>query len=59
MDIRPSESIATVDTTAKTSEPVRTFAAGTVLTANASDMLPEFVQFKLKALTTKLKLLEK
>jgi len=53
MDIRPSESITTVDTTAKTSEPIRTFAAGTVLTANAQDMLPEFVQFKLKALTTK------
>jgi len=54
MDIRNSQSsITTVDTTSQTSEPVRTFAAGTVLTANASDMLPEFVQFKLKALTTK------
>jgi hypothetical protein len=53
MDIRHSESITTVDTRARTSEPVRTFAAGTVLTANASEMLPEFVQFKLKALTTK------
>jgi hypothetical protein len=53
MDIRHSESITTVNTTAKTTEPVRTFAAGTVLTANASEMLPEFVQFKLKALTTK------
>ena len=53
MDIRHSESITTVNTTAKTTEPVRTFAAGTVLTANASEMLPEFVQFKIKALTTK------
>jgi len=53
MDIRKSESITTIDVTSQSSEPVRKFAAGTVLTANASDMLPEFVQFKLKAITTK------
>ncbi len=53
MDIRKSASITTIDTTSQASEPVRTFAAGTVLTANASDMLPEFVQFKLKAIGTK------
>ena len=53
MDIRKPESITTVDVMSQSSEPVRTFAAGTVLTANAADMLPEFVQFKLKAITTK------
>lgn len=53
MDIRPKALPTTVDVEAKTVEPVRTFASGTSLTANASEMLPEFVQFKLKAITTK------
>jgi hypothetical protein len=52
MDIRKPQSITTVDTTTRESELKRTFAAGTVLTAKASDMLPELVQFKLKALMT-------
>jgi hypothetical protein len=52
MDIRKSLP-TTVEAEARTVEPVRTFAAGTVLTANAQDMLPEFVQFKLKAISTK------
>lgn len=53
MDIRKSQSsMSTVDTTARQSEPKRTFAAGTVLTAKATDMLPELVQFKLKAFMT-------
>jgi hypothetical protein len=59
MDIRKSESsLTTIDVQAK---PVRTestnegksFSTGTVLTANAHEILPEFIQFKLKALTTK------
>lgn len=54
MDIRkPESSITAIDLTPHSSEPTKTFSTGTVLTANASEILPEFVQFKLKALTTK------